>query len=475
MESQMKIGRLQAREATLMRSPVFVALAVKAVTATQSRNWYGSAAVEPSRDNAPRILILEPDNKVRSTLLRYAVKGWQGAAVQSTSGSLVDALGDLERLKSFDVLLVGCDFSKDGTADNATFQALRAVAADPSNPSVILLTTKGSEYTAVQAIKSGAFDYVPKSLLGREQILSAIQRAMLHRKGLLGSRDGNLTGVVRLFGYDMRRCLASHDSVSVHVAFSAERSKEVVLKVLHRGRGSLSRDASFERLVTEFKLLYDIDDHSVAEIYDFRVTSQYCYIAMEYFPLGHLGTQLDAQLSQAEALHFAREIARGLSIIHTAGVIHRDLKPGNIMLRDDDSVALIDFGISHSTSLGKADPEMTQPEIAGTPYYISPEQSSGAPTDERTDLYSLGIILYQMLTGEKPYVGATTDEILEQHRSAALPVLGQELASYQPLLNKLLAKDPTHRFGSAREVLEALEQTPVVGAAGPDAAPAVAG
>jgi hypothetical protein len=91
---------------------------VKGVTARQFRTWYGSAAVEPFRDNAPRILILEPDNKVRSTLLRYAVKGWQGAAVQSTSGTLVDALGDLDRLKSFDVLLVGCDFSKDGTAEN---------------------------------------------------------------------------------------------------------------------------------------------------------------------------------------------------------------------------------------------------------------------------------------------------------------------------------------------------------------------
>ena len=100
--------------------------AVKAVTAKPCVNWYGSAAVEPFRDNAPRILILEPDTKVRSTLLRYAVKGWQGAAVQSTSGSLVDALGDLERLKSFDVLLVGCDFSKDGTAENPTLQALRA-------------------------------------------------------------------------------------------------------------------------------------------------------------------------------------------------------------------------------------------------------------------------------------------------------------------------------------------------------------
>jgi serine/threonine protein kinase len=433
---------------------------VKAITARSARSCYGSAAVEPFRDTAPRILILEPDNNVRSTLLRYVVKGLQGAAVQSTSGTLVDALADLERLKSFDVLLVGCDFAKDGTADNPTLQALRAVTADPNNPAVILLTSKGSEYTAVQAIKSGAFDYVPKSLLGREQVLSAVQRAMLHRKGSLGVRGGTVTGVVRLFGYDMRRCLATRDSVSVHVAFSAERSKEVVLKVLHRGRGALSRDENFERLVSEFKLLYDIEDHAVAEIYDFRVTSQYCYIAMEYFPLGHLGMQLDSRLSPAEALHYAREIAHGLSIIHTAGVIHRDLKPGNIMLRDDDSVALIDFGISQSTQMPRPRAGDAAAEIAGTPYYISPEQAAGATTDERTDLYALGIILYQMLTGEKPYVGATTSEILEQHRNAAVPALGPELAVYQPLLNRLLAKDPSQRFGNAREALEALEQTP---------------
>lgn len=414
--------------------------------------------MEPFRDNEPRILILEPDAKVRATLLRYAVKGWQGAAVQSTSGTLADALADSERLKTFDVLLVGCDFSKDGTAENPTLQAVRAVAADPNNPAVILLTTKGSEYTAVQAIKSGAFDYVPKALLGREQVLSAVQRALLHRKGGPGGRDNGVTGVVRLFGYDMRRCLATHDSVSVHVAYSAERGQEVVLKVLHRGRGALSRDANFERFVAEFKLLYDIDDHAVAEIHDFRVTSQYCYIAMEYFPLGHLGTQLDAPLTPQEALHYAHEIAHGLSIIHTAGVVHRDLKPGNIMLRDDDSVALIDFGISQPVRTTGADAAAkTAGEIAGTPYYMSPEQASGAPTDERTDLYALGVILHQMLTGGKPYVGDTTDAILEQHKNAPLPVLPDALAGYQALLGKLLAKDPAQRYGSAREVLEALE------------------
>jgi serine/threonine protein kinase len=413
-------------------------------------------AVEQFEPDAPRILILEPDNKVRSSLLRFAVKGWQGAAVQSSSGTLADALDDLDRLKNFDVLLAGCDFSRDGTAENPTLQALRAVAADPRNPAVILLTAKGSEYTAVQAIKSGAFDYVPKALLGREQVLSAIQRAMLHRRGLLGTRGGSVTGVVRLFGYDMRRCLATRDSVSVHVAFSAERGKEVVLKVLHRGRGALSRDQNFERLVTEFKLLYDIDDPAVAEIYDFRVTSQYCYIAMEYFPVGHLGTQLDSKLSPDEALHYAREIAHALSIIHTAGVIHRDLKPGNIMLREDDSIALIDFGISQSTHHAKPEPDPAQREIAGTPYYISPEQAEGLAVDERTDLYSLGVILYQMLTGEKPYVGSTAAEIFEQHRSGAVPTLAAELSAYQPLLNKLLAKEPGQRFGGAREVLEAL-------------------
>jgi serine/threonine protein kinase len=411
--------------------------------------------VGATTNNEPRILIVEPDPKIRAALLRFVVKGWRGGAVQSTSGTLEDIVGDAERLGSFDVLLVGCDFAADGTANNPTLRALRAVTANPANPTVILLTNGGSEYTAVQAIKSGAFDYVPKELMGREQVVRAVHGAMLHRKDGIGSRSEASAGPVRLFGYDIRKCLATRDNVSVHVAFSAERGKEVVLKVLHRGRGALSRDDSFESLVGELKLLYDVDDPAVAEIYDFRVTNQYCYIAMEYFPLGHLGTRLTQRLEPAAALRNTTEIAHALSIIHTAGIIHRDLKPGNIMLRDDGTIALIDFGISQSANVDAM--IMGNDEVAGTPYYMSPEQVRGRPTDERTDLYALGVILYQMLTGEKPYSGETTAEILEGHLSAPVPRLPEELSIYQGLVTKLLEKDAAQRMANARELIEAIE------------------
>ena len=414
--------------------------------------------MDASTNITPRILILESDEQTRALLRRFAVKGLRGASVQTNSLSLEEALSDPDHLRGFDVLLVGCSFAEDGTAENPCLQALRALSSDPRNPAVILLTDGGGEYTAVQAVKAGAFDYIPKQLMGRDQIINAVQRAMLERAPMKGAATGgNAQDIVSLFGYDIRRCLARHDNVSVHVAFSGERGKEVVLKVLHRGRGALSRDENFRRFVDEFKLLYDIDDPAVAEIYDFRVTSQYCYIAMEYFPEGHLGTRLTATLEPSEALSIAEEIAHALSIIHAAGVIHRDLKPTNIMSREDGTVALIDFGISQSTLLDP-DGENRDEEIRGTPYYMSPEQARGEPTDERTDLYALGVILYQMLTGEKPYTGETTHAILDQHHEAPVPQLPDFLNQHQALLDRLLAKDLSSRLANARELVESIEE-----------------
>jgi CheY-like chemotaxis protein len=404
----------------------------------------------PSK-NAPRILILEADRKIGSQLLGIVVRSWSAASVQSIAATLENVALDSERFRSFDVVLAGCDFRRDGSAQSPALKALRALAADPGMPPIILLTESGSEYSAAQAIKAGAFDYLPKKLFSREQVVAAVERALATRTPIGGGETPQ--GAMRLFGYDIRRCLASTDNSSIHTAYSAEQGKEVVIKTLHRGRGSLSRDAQFDRFMSEFKILHDIDDPAVAEIYDFRVTSRYCYIAMEYFEKGNLGSLLRDPLPPAEALRFAMEIAHSLSIIHMAGVVHRDLKPGNIMLRNDGSVALIDFGISKSAAV----PTIVGRIISGTPYYMSPEQADGKPTDDRTDLYALGVILYQMLTGDKPFSGDDAAEILRSQREEPIPTLPEGLGGYQGLIERLLAKNPAERIPNARELLGLIE------------------
>ena len=131
-------------------------------------------------------------------------------------------------------------------------------------------------------------------------------------------------------------------------------------------------------------------------------------------------------LTPREALQFAAAIARALDAVHGAGVLHRDLKPGNIMLRADGSIALIDFGMSKDAALTL---DITETgTIFGTPHYMSPEQGHAEPLDERSDLYSLGVILFEMLTRQKPFRAENPMAIVYKHRKAAIPQLPAKFA-----------------------------------------------
>jgi serine/threonine-protein kinase PpkA len=163
---------------------------------------------------------------------------------------------------------------------------------------------------------------------------------------------------------------------------------------------------------------------------------------------------MKAPLLPLTALKFLEQIASALHAIHSVGVLHRDLKPANVMLRNDGSLCLIDFGLAKANEM---EVSLTGTrEIFGTPYYMSPEQGHAEEIDGRSDLYSLGVMFYEMLTGHKPYTGATAMEVIYKHKRADLPEIAPQFASYKDLLLRLLAKSPADRFQSAGELLEAI-------------------
>ena len=157
-----------------------------------------------------------------------------------------------------------------------------------------------------------------------------------------------------------------------------------------------------------------------------------------------------------EALAVAVQIAGALDRAHRHGIVHRDLKPGNVMLRDELSVALIDYGLSKHVELDAA--ITNSGEIFGTPYYMSPEQGHGRETDARSDIYSIGIIFYEMLMKRKPYVAGTPMQVIYKHAHSPLPELRAELKRFEELLFNCIAKDPNRRYGSAELLLDAARE-----------------
>ena len=176
---------------------------------------------------------------------------------------------------------------------------------------------------------------------------------------------------------------------------------------------------------------------------------------MEYFPCGSLKARLRHPIAEPEAIAYINQVGAALRVIHTAGIVHRDLKPSNIMLRADDALALIDFGLARPGAVPGLEPD--EPERAGSaaPRPVAPEQVQGLPPDERCDLYSMGVVFYELLTGELPFNAPTIGAILEMHMKTPPPPLPAAPARDQPVLDGLLAKRAEQRFKSADQFLEA--------------------
>jgi len=258
--------------------------------------------------------------------------------------------------------------------------------------------------------------------------------------------------------YTVVRLLGIGGMGAVYRVRDRELDRDAALKLI---RSDIAENAeALERFKREIQLSSKITHRNVLRVYDLGESDGIKFLTMEYVDGEDLGSLVkrEGRLPLARALDVLRQVCEGLQAAHEAGVIHRDLKPQNIMLDRSGGVYLTDFGLAKSLEQSG----MTQTgTLLGTPFYMSPEQVRGAEVDRRSDIYSLGIILYQMVTGSLPYTGDTPYEVMSQrlHRLPRPVVeLNPEAPAYlRKIIERCLAVDPSLRYGSAAEVLADLQ------------------
>jgi DNA-binding response OmpR family regulator len=468
-----------------------------------------------SRRDAPPARLMVVDDDVRySEWLRHHLD----VLCPQASVSMLN-LAEFERWcarasgNDCDVLMLAAGFGSGPEDPQAQGLALlRRLRAQPATPAIIALAEDGNELTAVRALQLGAVDYLPKRLVTPERLGTSVSVALRRVERRVARRLASLANLTRdrgaapavvasgaadpaaapaasavagpevdsaaspdaaaaaqsllapgvaalldgppsedlIPGYTLRLKIGESEKAVVYLASSARHGRDVALKVT---RSAHEDSAGRQFLEREYSAILAIHSPLVVEIYDYGVHEGLEYLAMEYLPHGDLKARIQRGVSEADALRYVGEIGQALQVVHQAGLVHRDLKPPNVMLRASDTVALIDFGLARPLEGGTTNTQSGV--LLGSPYYMSPEQALGEQLDARSDFYSLGVIFYEMLTGQKPYTGASAMEVLQQHVSAPPPVLPATLQRYEPFLARLLAKSREERFANAAEVVAA--------------------
>jgi serine/threonine protein kinase len=257
-------------------------------------------------------------------------------------------------------------------------------------------------------------------------------------------------------GYQVERTIARGGMATVYLATELKENRQVALKAIHP---HIAEDREFlQRFLHEVRIHRDLKHPNILEVFGLNDSPEELFIVMEYIDGASLKDLLESltKLPCEISLFIAGEILRGLAFAHQKGIVHRDIKPANVLITRRGEIKVADFGISRTAEMTR----LTQTgDVIGTPAYMSPEQALSAPLDARSDIFSVGVLLYEMLTGRNPFETdnpiTTLRRVIEDHPDDLFrldPTLPMEV---EELIQKMLAKDPSRRFPTAMEALQA--------------------
>ena len=394
-------------------------------------------------------MIIDGVADFRSLLMHHVTAHWPDAIISAYDPIEAGYLPDEFSGAGNDIILLGGLLG-----DREGVDIVKQFVKTPGIPPVVYF---GEEVEEKLIMKVGADAFFVRDTIRHDAFVVRLSDLLAERNRtastgslFVGDMHTGINPLIR--GYRFIKKLGVTEHSAVYLAEKESADLKVVLKVLRQVPDVEDSVGAFDRFLQEYKLIAELDHPNIVRIYDLGVGDDHAHIAMEYLDGGDLKKRLADGINEQNAVRYFRQISSALGEIHKVGILHRDLKPGNIMLRRDNSIALIDFGLAKRMRLKM---EITDSgEIFGTPYYMSPEQGHGNGVDLRSDLYSLGIIFFEMLTGDKPFKADTAMGIIFKHAKAPVPLLPPRLSKYQALINMLLAKDPDNRLQSAGEITE---------------------
>lgn len=417
-----------------------------------------------------RVLVIDDDDVILEFVRAALAEKMPGVTVTTYhSRQLGPPAADFD-WSAHDLLLLDYDL---GDGETGT-DWLRRFAGKPGFPHTILLSAERSATMVGNAVRQGAAGYLNKGELSTARLVETVREALSTIASVDSAMPAPATPPTRDAGsesstgfstrhtldtgpggftYRFIRLIGRGAMSRVYLAERSEDQLTLVLKILAR---DVARDPeNVQRFAREGELISRVNSPYVVKVYDHGTTNSYGYIAMEFFGRGDLAQVIEQGMSPEDAVIYLHNIACGLEAIHAEGIVHRDLKPGNIMLRGDGSMAIADFGLSKR--IGGLDSSLTQTGvILGTPYCMSPEQTAGLDADHRSDLYAAGVMFYEMLMGERPFTGPNLPGLLLAIQRAPIPRLPESMAKYQPVVDRLLAKNPDDRYQTAAGLVSEL-------------------